>query len=284
MDSEQNTYFPLRTGPVTLGIRFNTPGSTSSFTRYFTGYKSRGKPDLFIDITVESHHDFPDIPQSLVQAKLGGGNTFTIGDSLFRGRYIPERNTWEVTVKNMLTKGRTTRVFEQFLYQAFYSACRRSGTDAVLLHSCGVCVDGHGFLFVGPSGSGKSTVAELSRNYGILNDEMNIMTGSGAPFRIEPSPFNAYFKAKSKSPAPVAAVFLLRHGAQCRLEPVTPAAATAEITAQVVPPIALEDSYTPVVLKEMLVTAMHLASSVPVFELYFPLEGGFWPLVLDRFN
>jgi len=284
MDIGEHAFFPLATGPVTIDIRFDIPESTRTFARYFTGYEGTADGDLRLDFTVESHADFPVIPQSLVQAKRWDGGRFSIAGDLFRGSFNARNDCWEISVKNILTKGQTTRVFEQFLYQAFYSACRQKGTPALLLHSCGVHACGNGFLFVGASGMGKSTVANLSRAYGVVNDEMNIISFAGTEPRLCPSPFNAYFTGKSADTSPVRAVFLLRHDSTCRLETVSPALAAAEITGQVVPPIALEDPYTPAASGAMLEAAMKLAVSVPVCKLYFPLAGGFWPLILDQFG
>lgn len=284
MDTTKHAFFPLETGPVTIGIRFDIPESTRAFGRYFSGYRGIGGGDLKLDVTVASHADFPTIPESLVQAKKWTGDRFSIGDDLFTGGFNRQRGCWEISVKNIMTKGQITRVFEQFLYQAFYSACRLAGSDAILLHSCGVNVDGSGYLFVGASGMGKSTVAGLSRAYGVVNDEMNILSFGDSELRLCPSPFNAYFSGKCVTASPVRAVFLLRHDAVCRLEAASPGEAAAGITGQVVPPIALEDAYTPAASAAMMGAAIKITAAVPVYKLYFPVTGGFWPLILEKFG
>ncbi len=283
MDSEKGPYFPLILGPVTLGVRFNTRENTEAVARYFDAPLQEGNPDLLLDFTLVDHAEYPDIPESLIQTKQWNEGFFSIADNLFRGRNNPEKKRWEIEVKAIMTKGQITRVFEQFLYQAFYSACVKVGINAFLLHSSAVSVNGSGFLFVGASGMGKSTIAELSRNYGVINDEMNILSPKDNKLYLHSSPFNAYFKQKSAETSPVRAIFLLRHAKSCRLEQISPAKAAAEITGQVVPPLGLEDSFTPAVASTMMNIAVNIVTTVPVYLLYFPVEGGFWPLILEKF-
>lgn len=284
MDTQKNTYFPLSVGPVTLGIRFDAPGYTETLAEYFQGYAGTANTDLSMDFELISHGDSPPIPESLIQAKQMTGDGFSIGQDLFCGRFDPRDDTWRVRVKTCMTKGQTTRVFEQFLYQAFYSACRRKASEAFLLHSSGVIAESQGFLFVGASGMGKSTIAELSRAYGVVNDEINILSSVDDGFLLHGSPFNAYCKEKIRTTASVRALFLLSHAEKCRIEEVSPARAIAECTGQIVPPLGLEDEYSPSVASLMMRTAGIIIGKVPVYRLSFPLGGGFWPIILKRFT
>jgi len=283
MGIKENDYFPLAAGPVTLGIKFDVPENKDVFAGYFTGYAGTGGIDLYLDFTIVGHTDLPDIPVSLVQAKRWRGDEFVIGDDLFSGRFDQQHRRWNVKVKNIMTKGQMTRVFEQFLYQAFFSACGQARKEAILLHSSGVSVGSRGFLFVGASGMGKSTVAELSKEYGVINDEINILSPDPEGFRLHRSPFNSYFSPKNGAAAPLKAVFLLAHADSCRLERVSPAQAVAEITGQVVPPLGLEHPFSPAVANRMMAAALTLANTVPVYRLHFPVQGGFWPLILELF-
>ncbi len=283
MDAEKSHCFHLAMGPVTLGIRFDEPGNTEAFGQYFTGYESLDSMDVAVNFKVLSHSDIPSIPDSLIQTKKWNEGEFSIADGLFSGKFEALENAWHVRVKNIMTKGQITRVFEQFLYQAFYTACSRSSKSAFLIHSAGVSVEGRAFLFIGASGMGKSTIAGLSTCYGVLNDEMNIVSIDNEGIRLHRSPFNAYFKDKSGMPAPVRAIFILRHSRIVAIEPCSHAMATAAITGQVVPPLGLEDGFSPAIATRMMFVATQLVQSVPVYFLDFPVEGGFWPMILSLF-
>lgn len=284
MDSSSPSYYPLRLGPVTLGLRFSDSANTQAIRDYFDAPDHAHDPDILMDFTLIDHDDYPDIPQSLIQAKQWKDDSFTIADNLFKGRKPAKDQSWEIEVKAIMTKGQITRVFEQFLYQAFYSACARTGSPAFLLHSSGIAVHDKGFLFVGPSGMGKSTIAELSTEFDVINDEMNILRLSeNGVYTLYPSPFNAYFKHKAHHEATLKAVFLLRHDSYSHIEKTTAGKAVAEVTGQVVPPLGLEDSFSPAVSARMMSIALELVTNVPVYVLYFPVEGGFWPLIQDLF-
>jgi hypothetical protein len=113
---------------------------------------------------------------------------------------------------------------------------------------------------------------------------MNILSFNGGALRMHPSPFNAYFKRKKALTSDVRAIFLLEHAKECGIAPVSSAAAIAEITGQIVPPLGIEDGYTPEIASEMMGRAIAMVNSVPVYKLLFPVKGGFWPLILDTFR
>jgi len=281
MVNKEASYFHLAAGPVTIGIKFEEPAKTAAVAEYFKGYSSTSELDLMIDFSLMNHVDFPEIPESLIQAKRWNGNE--LAEDLFHGHFDSAEGAWNVIAKYIMTKGQISRVFEQFLYQAFYSACTRRDVRAFLLHSSGITIGNRGFLFVGASGMGKSTVVELSRAYGVVNDEINIITPLAEGLRMHASPFNVYCTGKQGTASNVRAVFLLRHAQSCSIQPVSPAFAVAELTGQVVPPLGLEDEYTPAVASEMMNIALAIVRTVPVYYLNFPVEGGFWPLILQAF-
>lgn len=284
MDAKKNCLFPLALGPVTVALGFAEEANTRALAAYFAVPPGKQEPNLTVSFILKDHEDFPFIPESLVQAKRVTGTSFTIADGLFEGRRGEGNGEWEIAVKAILTKGSLTRVFEQLLYQGFYSACAAAGSKAFLAHSSAVSARGSGFLFVGPSGMGKSTVAELSRDFGVLNDEMNIISPSEkGGFILHPSPFNGYFKDKAGEEVPLRGIFLLRHDRECRLEPVSAGRAAAEITTQIVPPLGFEDPFSPTVSRAMMEKALSLVTAVPVHLLYFPKEGGFWPHIFNAF-
>lgn len=284
MAAEKKTLFPLPLGPVTVALGFAEEANTRALAEYFAVSPGRGEPNLTISFVLKDHEDFPYIPESLIQAKKMEGESFTIAGDLFEGRRGDGKGEWEIAVKAILTKGSLTRVFEQLLYQGFYSACASAGSKAFLVHSSAVSARGSGYLFIGPSGMGKSTVAELSRDFGVLNDEMNIISPSDkGGFTLHPSPFNGYFPRKAAEEVPLRGIFLLRHHRECRLEPVSAGSAAAEITTQIVPPLGFEDPFTPAVSRLMMEKALSLVTAVPVHLLYFPIEGGFWPLIFNAF-
>ena len=281
--SDQRCY-RLQVGPVSIELRCESPQYARSLADYFGRPSAPGAPDISLELEIVSHADIPDIPNSLVAGKSVSGHEFTIADGLITGNFDPRSRRGKLSILNILTKGQYPRVFEQVLYQAVQSAFRTAGTDALMIHSSAVATDQGGFLFVGASGTGKSTVAELSADFAVLNDEMNLVSFDNDPVELHGTPFNGFYQGKVEGTAPLRAVFLLAHGRRHELAPVGPAEAVSILSAQICPPVGLEDPFSPDIRLQMLDLAEKLFHSVPVQRLEFTPDPGFWDLIFTRFG
>jgi hypothetical protein len=219
------------------------------------------------------------VPNSLLLTKRADGDGFDIADGLIRGHFDAQAGRGRVVVRSTLLRGQMMRVFEQLIYQMFHSAVKRSGYPAVLVHSSGVVRDGRGYLFVGPSGMGKSTVAELSRAYAVLNDEMNLIEFADDGLTLVGTPFNGFFTAKVPGRAPLAAILLLEQAAAHAVAAADPAAAVAAVAAQITPPVGLQDLAPPETRNAMLDLADRLLRRLPARRLRFRRDPGFWDVI-----
>ncbi len=273
-------------GDATIALLCPSAEYAASLREYFATGVVDGdpdrEPDLQIELEVVPHDDQPAIPDSLFSTKRMDGDRFIIDNGLVTGSFRAAERRGEIKVKGILTKEPLTRVFEQLLYQAFYSARRLRGDEAALIHASGVIRNGAGYLFVGESGAGKSTVAALSGDTPgqVLNDEICLVQfGAEGPI-LHSTPFNGLFRDKESGSAPLRAVFLLQHGPDHRIEPINPAFAIALLTGQVVAPLPLEEALSPATSQAMLDVAARLAEAAPVRRLLFTPDPGFWPVIL----
>jgi hypothetical protein len=270
-------------GGVVIGLECSSVEYAASLREYFATGATDDAPDVRLKLDVFGDEVPVVVPDSLVATKHLAGDEFTAADGLVTGRYDPATRRGELCVHWVLTKAQMTRVFEQLLYQAFYSARAARGYEAVLMHASGVVRGCDGFLFVGASGTGKSTVADLSQAHTVINDEVCLVEfGSGGPV-LHSTPFNGLYLRKHAARAPLRAVMLLAHGPAHRLEPVSAAAAMAALTGQVVAPLALEDALSPRISVRMLDLAGRLATAAPVRRLSFTPDPGFWQVIDDAF-
>lgn len=270
-------------GAVILDLVCPDDDFAASMRRYFGDRPANGETSVSLDLHLVPHAVNPTVPNSLLLDKQVDGARFDLARGLVHGEYDATTGHGELHVMTILTNGLMTRVFEQVLYQAFYSAARRIGYDAVLVHSAGVVVGGQGFLFVGPSEAGKSTTAELSAQHQVVNDEMNLVAFTPVGPRLLPSPFNGHFPDKVVAEAPLAAVLLLDKGDEHRLAPISAGLAAAQVAAQVAPPLALEDLPAPSTSADMLDLGSRLVTSVPTRRLVFRRDPGFWPVIQAAF-
>ena len=84
----------------------------------------------------------------------------------------------------------------------------------VILHSCGIEVDGEGILFVGISGAGKSTWASMCEKEGnatILSDDRIIVRKTDGVFWMYGTPWHGDVKLASPRGVPLKKVFFIRH-------------------------------------------------------------------------
>jgi hypothetical protein len=119
---------------------------------------------------------------------------------------------------------------EAIIRVAYYLSVIAQG--GVLLHASAVAFADRALAAVGPSGAGKSTFAALAAAHGgrVLSDEIIACLPDGecrgSPFRSEPA------LQGSPSPARLSGMFVLRHGAEERVDSVSPADAAAALLAQ----------------------------------------------------
>ena len=148
--------FNLKIGPILIGLANMSDQDIEEIGKYFGQPNIEGIPDYTVFLN-QVFHDGPlDIPTSLFHDKKMSPSGFTIGEDLLVCKF-KKRNAAEIFVKGPLVHSHLTRVFEQILYQVFYSAARERGFNGMLVHSSGVAKLDQGFLFVGASGKGKST-------------------------------------------------------------------------------------------------------------------------------
>ena len=280
MAQAQVNEFRLKVGRTVLGLVCDSPEYAASLDAYFGRAPVDAPADIRLDLEIVNHRDDPEIPNSLFTTKTADGRDFDIADGLISGYFDPGRAGGLLRVKNVLTHGTLPRVFEQVLYQAYYSAQAVRGREDLLIHSAGVIVDGSGYLFVGASGRGKSTVAELSAHYLVINDEINCIEYREDGPHLAASPFNGFFKPKTEATAPLRGIFTLAHGTAHEVLDIGTAEAVSAIAAQIVPPVGLEQAVPRDIRMLMIDRAMRLCSGAPVRRLEFTPDAGFWDVII----
>lgn len=273
----------IQVGHVVVGLICPSADDAREMERYFGVQRPVGEPHISLRYTPVSRPPRSQWPDSLFATKRVRAGEIHIAGDVISGRFSPTTQAGEFEVDAVLTHGHFRRVLEQFLYQAFYSARRVCGYDALLLHSSSVIRDGAGFVFVGASGTGKSTVARLSSSYLVLNDEISLISFEKDGVFLNGNPFNGYFRGKSPGRAPLKAILLLKQAPLHRLSEVGRSEAVVTLMPQIVPPVGLEEELTPKARATMLEWADRLSCSAPVRRLEFLPDPGFWKEIDHEF-
>jgi hypothetical protein len=87
----------------------------------------------------------------------------------------------------------------------------------IMLHACGIALDGKGYVFAGPSDAGKTTLSRLWAEYSdatILGDECLILRRHKDQFWVYGTPWIGDAGLYSSLGVPVDALFFLHHAGQ----------------------------------------------------------------------
>jgi hypothetical protein len=85
----------------------------------------------------------------------------------------------------------------------------------VIIHSCGIAMNGSGILFVGESGAGKSTLATMwdqEDGVDVLSDDRTVVRKKGHRFWMYGTPWHGDAKLGSPRGVRLERIFFLRHG------------------------------------------------------------------------
>jgi hypothetical protein len=110
----------------------------------------------------------------------------------------------------------------------------------LVVHGCGLVVDGAAVLLAGHSGAGKSTTARLwtrlVRGVRVLSDDRVVLERRAGGFRAHGTPWHGEGRFASPVAAPLRALLFLRHAPTTRLTPLAEADAAARLFARTFPP------------------------------------------------
>lgn len=273
----------LAIGDFCCSLVCNDTSLAKSFREYYSGFLLPDRePDLFIELDVIYHPpEAYQVPYSLLMTKVVSGNKFNFGSGLLVGSFYPSERRCKITVKEALLGGMCVRIFEQFLYQIYYTLLHSQNPrpKSFLIHASGVSRSGRGFVFAGRSGSGKSTIASLSSQETVLNDETVIIETQNSGFCVRGTPFNGNFKSKENANAPLEAIFLLKHAKENYLRPLGKSDFVRRFIREVVPSAPLLSMDRAGAFSEMLEFCSLLVEEVPVYQLGFRPDRSFWECI-----
>ena len=123
--------------------------------------------------------------------------------------------------------------FDEVVFLARLS--RRRG---VLVHACGLVVEGTGLLVLGTSGAGKSTTARLFKEHGgvtVLSDDRIVIRSEEEGYRIYGTPWHGEAGWETPASARLGAVFILEQAPRNALVEMTPSTAVAQMMVRAFP-------------------------------------------------
>ena len=151
-----------------------------------------------------------------------------------------------------------------------------ASAGGLLLHASGGIRNGRGFLFSGVSGAGKTTMARLAPpDVHLLTDEISYLRRADGCFRAYGTPFTGELGIQGECiSAPLAAVYLIEHGAANQIEPVPEAQAARHLMRHTL--FFAHDAH---LVADVFASVCELVRSVPVFRLQFLPDSRVWEMI-----
>ncbi len=269
----------LRVGGVTLSVRADRPTPALALpARHGPFVPSRGRD---IDLTLRPCPPPPVAPSDLLFDSGGTWRVYRRGPGLlyvFRppmGDGPPAR---AVEIDALRRRGTLylpdspvsrSRGFalsyplDELLFQ--HHIARAGG---LVVHACGMVVEGRALLFCGRSGAGKTTTARLFRRHfpraQVLSDDRIVLRRRGSGWLAFGTPWHGSGQFASPTSARLAAVVFLEQGEATRVRPLPVAQVAARLFAQSFPPV-----WERLGTARALETAALVAAGVPGYVLRF---------------
>jgi hypothetical protein len=148
----------------------------------------------------------------------------------------------------------------------------------VLVHACGIALDGQGLLFAGVSGAGKSTLAELwkATDALLLSDDRIIIRPWPDRLTMYGTPWHGDARSSCPEGAPLQKIFFLKQAHRNYVQEIAPPDAAARLLVHSFPPFYDKSSMTFIVD-----LAGRLAEQIPCFELGFVPDASVIDFVRD---
>ena len=245
--------------------------------RYADFVCAGGNPDLTVTVANEPGGDDA---QSILQASLREkAEEYLLDGPHFYGMIEPLRGQAVLRMRS----GVPAREIEYFLRVTLaLFAWSRGG---LLVHSAALKVGEVALLFTGQSGSGKSTVVALSegkRGVRALSDDLVVVRpvlGAwhvyGTPFwNFQPDGIPGEARSGQTASGPIRAIYKLTQDRDVFVEPMSSAAAAAELLANC--PIV---NSQPALMPELLNRCRDIAKAVGMQRLHFRKDDAFWDII-----
>lgn len=253
-------------GGIPISVRCDSPEFLRMLEKRYSGFLSRGK-DWAIELDVDL------VPPRKITDEEDISVRFTAG------RWLIERGDLKAELEPAMRRGRVVQSANPYAIDTVMRIIHslvlaRSG--GLLVHAASCLRNGRAFLFAGVSGAGKTTISALAPpDATLLTDEISYLQRDGSAFIAHGTPFAGELARPGENVhAPLAALYLLRQGAENTLEPIKESEAVRRVLENI-----LFFAHDSELVSLVFQSACDLVRHVPVLQLTFVPDSRVWDLI-----
>jgi len=202
----------------------------------------------------------------------------------FAAEYLEETSTIKAYIEKEPGDRHFDRIlFNKLLYHAYYSSPgikqHSEQTKPLLIHACGILLEGKAVVFIGPGDAGKSTVAGLlgQAHAEVINDETLIFSRNeqdNTTFLVQGTPIIGDYTGPLNVSAPLDCVMILKQSQRTAIYPVDQTVAYTRFIKQIITPSHIGQTDGKAIISTMADFSGELTEMVPFYILEFTLDGG----------
>jgi len=149
-------------------------------------------------------------------------------------------------------------------------------SNDIMIHASGVGFEDRGYIFSGVSGKGKSTIARLWHDAGarVIHDDRLIIRKMNGEYRFYNTPV---YNNDKPLEAPLSAIFLIEHGMENRIEPLSGVQAVSQLLAN-----CIQHNWDKNITGNLVNAITDMCEKIRVFRFYFKPEPSAINFILDH--
>lgn len=248
---------------ISVSLNLGSEALFDEIRSHYAGFLSANPPAMKLDISSSLKASVSPAPWAGLKVS---GDEIEITDEHVSGRV----NLKTGTGRARITPGGLKWGLTTLLRNLFSLLLLKD--EGIILHAAVIARNNMAYVFAGRSGSGKTTVANLSRQYTVLSDDLAVIRFSGGSHHIFPTPNWLDMQAgeQQNKPYKLAGLFKLVKDRRSSVRKMGKATAAAELMTFLHMPLKLQPR------QEVLDRYSRLVQEVSCFRLHFAKDDSFW--------
>jgi hypothetical protein len=270
--------FHMRFGQYTFAFLCDSQAAINFLNYHYIENTSDLDSSIPVFLSIVPNADLSMIKPGKRYSYSINNDRFNFGPNLIQGSWDGGEK-YHLFISNYLLRVEEVWLINRFLCRLFYTLSRRDKAKqekTFIVHSSAVLKNRKVYIFFGPPESGKSTIANNSKQFKVLHDDMNIVTISGGSVSVEGVPFNPNHLEFARSRGTLSMICSLHKNNSVKLEKGAPGEFAEKLLPEVILPLSVSSEDRKEAFQYLLSCVKTLVKMIPFYHLYFKKDDSFW--------